>query len=152
MMGMKMRSTPASTRLRMCPWTSLAGKHTVSDVTCARPRSYIALVLRPETRTLKPSVLKNVDQNGMVSQNSSTRGMPIVTSRPPLTGTVGYDSNSSFSRSTKRLGAAAVRSRPVPGACASQAPCGRSSSAAGTSRTSSSHEMAPPRGQRLPVT
>ena len=37
--GMKMRSTPFSARLRRWPWTSLAGKHTVSEVTAEMPPS-----------------------------------------------------------------------------------------------------------------
>ena len=37
--GIKMRSTPFSARLRRWPWTSLAGKHTVSEVTAEMPPS-----------------------------------------------------------------------------------------------------------------
>ena len=51
MVGMKMKSTPAASSWRMWPWTSLAGKHTVSEVTAGRPSSYIRRVESVLTRT-----------------------------------------------------------------------------------------------------
>ena len=66
--GMKMKSTPAASSLRMWPCTSLAGKHTVSEVTAVRPSSYMRRVEVPLTRTSNPSARQNVFQKGSVSQ------------------------------------------------------------------------------------
>ncbi len=81
MVGMKMRSTPESTRSLMCPCTSLAGKHTVSDVTACKPDSYILRVLAREMTGSNPRDEKNVRQKGMSSQKLRTRGRPM---RMPL--------------------------------------------------------------------
>ena len=79
--GMKIRSTPWFTRSRMWPWTSLAGKQTVSEVTADRPLSYIFRVLLWDSFTEKPRLRKKVVQKGAVSQKDSTRGMPMTVSR-----------------------------------------------------------------------
>ena len=76
--GIKITSGFLAAKSRRWPWTSLAGKHTVSEVTAARPLSYIFLVLFPDITTPYPRLRKNVDQNGMVSQKESTLGRPTV--------------------------------------------------------------------------
>ena len=102
--GMKIRSTPCFTRSRMWPWTSLAGKQTVSEVTADRPLSYIFRVLGRDSFTSNPRARKKVDQKGMVSQKDSTRGRPMTVSRRSLARETGYSWKSSFSRSWNRLG------------------------------------------------
>ena len=49
--GMKMRSTPFPARSLRWPWTSFAGKQTVSEVTADNPLSYIVWVLSPDITT-----------------------------------------------------------------------------------------------------
>ena len=57
----------------MWPWTSFAGKHTVSEVTADRPLSYsLRGCWGRIARTVKPRERKKVDQKGMVSQKEST--------------------------------------------------------------------------------
>ena len=53
----------------------------VSEATAGNPCSNIERVERCESFTVNPSARQNVVQNGMVSQNASTRGMPMVTPR-----------------------------------------------------------------------
>ena len=78
MEGRKMRSTFCFARLRRCPCTSLAGKHTVSEVTAESPLSYMVRLLGAERRMVKPRLRKKVLQKGMVSQKASTRGSPMT--------------------------------------------------------------------------
>ena len=79
--GMKMRSTRARSRSRMWPCTSFAGKQIVSDATAGRPSSNMRRVDACDSLTSKPSERQNVVQNGIVSQNASTRGIPMVMPR-----------------------------------------------------------------------
>ena len=76
-----MRSTFRRARSRRWPWTSLAGKQTVSEVTADRPSSYRGRVLLPDSWTRKPRLRQKAFQKGMVSQKERTRGMPMVTPR-----------------------------------------------------------------------
>ena len=79
--GMNILSGFLAAKSLRCPWTSFAGKHMVSEVTPASPLSYIFLVLLPEKHMSNPKVLKNVVQNGMLSQKESTLGSPMVIPR-----------------------------------------------------------------------
>ena len=94
-------------------------------------------MLGREVRTVNPSARKNVDQNGRVSQNASTRGMPMVTPASGRTGVTGRSLNSSCSRSSYRF--------------ATERPSVRSRRRRRTSSSRGSPTISP-RGHRLPVT
>ena len=76
----------------------------VSDATYCSPLSYCFRLLGRENFTGYPRALKNVLQKGMLSQNSSTRGRPMVSLCSPRTGDTGYVLNSSSCRSRNRSG------------------------------------------------
>mgnify|MGYP006987702451 CR=1 FL=1 len=122
----------------MCPWTSLAGKQTVSELTAGSPRSYIACELMDDRTTVKPSDPSSAVPEGRGVPDGRARGMPILM---PLSGrTRSYSGvrNSRRVRSSNRLGTLATAS-------AARLARARTSGSPGSPSTS-------PREQRLPVT
>ena len=113
MMGMKTRSTPARASSWMWPCTSFAGKQMVSDATWGSPSSNMARVDGRERRMANPSERSSAFQNGMVSQNARTRGMPMVTPRSGATCSMGQSWKRSFWRASKRFSPAFACSSAV---------------------------------------
>ena len=136
--GMKMRSTPWSAKSRTCPWTSFAGKHTVSEDTAESPRSYMARVLGRDSFTVKPSERNSVVQKGAYSHIERTRGMPMTVFCGAGLGVQGQSRKRNFSRTSNRFGTLST-------AAAMRFNWSRMDLSFGSPTTS-------PRGQRLPVT
>ena len=138
MMGMKMRSTPARASSWMWPCTSFAGKQIVSDATWGSPSSNMARVDGRERRMANPSERSSAFQNGMVSQNARTRGMPMVMPRSGAICSMGQSWKRIFWRVSKRFSPAFD--------------CSLAALSAERVAGSFGSPTISPRGQRLPVT